>query len=71
MIFGWKKQAGNFYSFTPANLVHNHPQGFFLTLISWIKGDHTPTNMVTTNFEDNSDPTTLFHNRKFCSYVIP
>ncbi|KAJ5797504.1 uncharacterized protein N7503_006800 [Penicillium pulvis] len=40
-------------------------------VISWDEGGHTPTYMVTTNFEDNSVPTTLVHNRKLCPCANP
>ncbi|GAT29584.1 hypothetical protein RIB2604_03001160 [Aspergillus luchuensis] len=59
-------QAGNFFNFTPANVVDNYVHDSFLTLISWVEGGHAPSYMVTTNFEDNADPTTLLHNRKIC-----
>lgn len=59
-------QAGNFFNSTPANVVDNYVHDSFLTLISWVEGGHAPSYMVTTNFEDNADPTTLLHNRKIC-----
>ncbi|KAJ5549407.1 tannase and feruloyl esterase [Penicillium frequentans] len=34
MVSGRTNQAGNFFTFTPAKPVHNHPHGFFLALIS-------------------------------------
>ncbi|GLA47453.1 hypothetical protein AnigIFM63604_001884 [Aspergillus niger] len=61
-------QAGNFFNSTPANVVDNYVHDSFLTLISWVEGGHAPSYMVTTNFEDNADPTTLLHNRKICPY---
>ncbi|KAJ5621538.1 tannase and feruloyl esterase [Penicillium herquei] len=59
-------QAGNFFNFTPANVVDNYPHDSFLALISWVEGGHAPAYMVTSNFENNTDPTTLLHNRKIC-----
>ncbi|KAJ5730551.1 tannase and feruloyl esterase [Penicillium malachiteum] len=59
-------QAGNFFNFTPANVVENYPHDFFLALMSWVEGGHAPSYMVTTNFENNTDPTRLLHNRKIC-----
>ncbi|RAL02637.1 tannase and feruloyl esterase [Aspergillus ibericus CBS 121593] len=61
-------QAGNFFNFTPANVVDNYVHDSFLTLISWVEGGHAPSYMVTTDFDDNSDPMTLLDNRKICPY---
>ncbi|KAF7194087.1 putative feruloyl esterase B-1 [Pseudocercospora fuligena] len=60
-------QAGQF-NILPDNVVDNTVHDSMLSLMAWVENGTAADYMVTTNFFNNSNPTTLKHNRRICPY---